>query len=45
MPAFSIVDIDEVIEYLREHTIDDKRVLTPEMYAEAQAYRRAFGAA
>jgi orotate phosphoribosyltransferase len=44
MPAFSIVDIDEVIEYLREHTIDDKRVLSPDQYNEAQAYRRAFGA-
>ena len=44
MPAFSIVDIDEVIEYLREHTIDGVRVLSPEQYDEALAYRRAFGA-
>jgi orotate phosphoribosyltransferase len=42
-PAFSIVTIDEVSEYLLGRKIEGKVVLDNEMHAKIRAYRAEFG--
>ncbi len=44
MPAFSIVDIEEIVEHLREHDVDGRRVITDEIHARVLDYRAKYGA-
>ena len=44
MPAFAIVTIEEIVGYLREHTVDGRNVLTPELEARIAEYRARYGA-
>ena len=44
MPTFAIVTIDEVVEHLREHPVDGRRVLDDEILDRIASYRAEWGA-
>ena len=43
MKTFSIVDIEEVVEYLSAHDVDGRRVVTDELRGRIAAYRNEYG--
>ncbi|MEZ6122077.1 MAG: orotate phosphoribosyltransferase [Planctomycetaceae bacterium] len=43
MDAFSIVNVAEVAEFLRERPVDGKVVLTAQLYDQIQSYRSQYG--
>jgi len=45
MPAFSIVTIGDIVEHLRAHDVDGRRVLTDELVRRIADYRNEYGAA
>ncbi|MFT5289437.1 MAG: orotate phosphoribosyltransferase [Planctomycetota bacterium] len=44
MPTFAIVTIDQIVEHLREHAVDGKRILDEAALGRIQAYREEWGA-
>jgi orotate phosphoribosyltransferase len=44
LEALSIVNIDQVVEYVRHNAVDGQRLITPELDAAIQDYRRTYGA-
>lgn len=44
MRALSLVNIDEIVAYLREHEVGGKKVITPELDAAVREYRKKYGA-
>ena len=45
MPTFSIVDIEEVVDYLRANDVDGQRILDDDLLRRIAAYREQYGAA
>lgn len=43
MKTLSIVNIDQVVDYLRHNEVDGQRLITPELDASIREYRRAYG--
>jgi orotate phosphoribosyltransferase len=43
MKTFSIVNIEEIVEYLSTHDVDGHRVVTDELRERIAAYRREYG--
>lgn len=44
MRTFSIVDIEDIVEHLRAHDIDGRRIITDEIYERIARYRKEYGA-
>jgi orotate phosphoribosyltransferase len=44
LEALSIVNIDQIVEYLRQNEVDGQRLITPELDAAIRDYRHAYGA-
>ena len=42
--TLSIVNIDQIVEYLRHNDVDGQRLITPELDAAIREYRRTYGA-
>jgi orotate phosphoribosyltransferase len=45
MRALSIVNIEEIVAYLREHEVGGKKLITPELDVAVREYRKKYGAA
>jgi len=43
MKTFSIVDIEEIVEYLSTHDVDGRRVITDDIRERIAVYRREYG--
>ncbi|HVW30529.1 MAG TPA: orotate phosphoribosyltransferase [Polyangiaceae bacterium] len=43
MKTFSIVDIEEIVEYLSSHDVDGRRVITDDIRQRIALYRREYG--
>jgi orotate phosphoribosyltransferase len=43
MKTFSIVTIDDIVEHLRRHYVDGRRVITDELYTRIAEYRAEYG--
>jgi orotate phosphoribosyltransferase len=43
MKTFSIVTIDEIVEHLRKHEVDGRRVITDDIFERIAAYRAEYG--
>lgn len=43
LSALSIVNIDQIVEHLRQHEVDGKKLITPELELAIRDYRRAYG--
>jgi orotate phosphoribosyltransferase len=43
MKTLSIVNIDQVVAYLRQNDVNGQRLITPELDASIREYRRAYG--
>ncbi len=41
--ALSIVNIDQIVEHLRQHEVDGQKLITPELELAIRDYRRAYG--
>lgn len=44
MKTFSIVNIDQIVDYLRHNVVNGQRLITPELDASIREYRLAYGA-
>jgi orotate phosphoribosyltransferase len=44
MKTLSIVNIDQIVEYLRHNDVNGQRLITPELDAAIAEYRRTYGA-
>jgi orotate phosphoribosyltransferase len=44
LEALSIVNIDQIVEYLRKNAVDGQHLITPELDAAIREYRRTYGA-
>jgi orotate phosphoribosyltransferase len=44
LPTFSITTIENIVEHLRHHDVDGRRVITNDVYERIAAYRREYGA-
>lgn len=45
MKTLSIVNIDQIVDYLRNNDVGGQRLITPELDAAIREYRRTYGAA
>jgi energy-converting hydrogenase A subunit M len=43
MKTFSIVNIEEIVDYLSTHDVDGRRVITDEIRERIALYRREYG--
>jgi len=43
MKTFSIVSIDDIVEHLRSHDVDGRRIVTDDLHARIAVYRSEYG--